>query len=113
DRNDVADTYAKFATATVAQANAAANAYLSNGIANADWNASPDKLKAIWVQKWVALCNIDGSEAWAEYRRATSPTNLNGSLPPGYSAHSVAVGGGEPVRLYYPLREESVNGANV
>jgi len=113
DFNVVANTYASFATATVAQANAAANAYLTSGIANADWNASPDKLKAIWVQKWIALCNIDGSEAWAEYRRATSPSNPNGTLPPGYTAHSVAVGGPEPVRLYYPLREESVNGANV
>jgi hypothetical protein len=114
DFNIVANTYAPaFATATVAQANAAANAYLSSGVAYADWNASPDKLKAIWVQKWIALANIDGSEAWAEYRRATSPTNLNGSLPPGYTAHSVAVTGPEPVRLFYPLREENVNGANV
>jgi hypothetical protein len=108
-----ANSWAAYASATTAQADAAANTYLTSGIANADWSASTDKLKAIWVQKWVALCNIDGSEAWAEYRRATSPTNTNGSLPPGYSAHSVAVGGPEPVRLYYPLREESVNGANV
>jgi hypothetical protein len=72
-------------------------------------------LKAIWVQKWIALCNVDGSEAWAEYRRTTSPGNPNGNLPQGYSAKSVAVPPGqtEPLRLYYPLRESNVNTANV
>jgi hypothetical protein len=108
-------TTTPYATATVAQADAAANAYLASGVANADWNASADKLKAIWVQKWMALINIDGSEGWAEYRRTQSPANPNGNLPPGYTAKSVAVAPSqaEPVRLFYPLREYNVNTANV
>lgn len=109
-----ANTYApSIATATVAQANSAANAYLSGGLLQADWAASPDKLKAIWVQKWVALCNIDGSEVWAEYRRTNSPTNTNGNLPTGQTAQSVATSQTQPLRLYYPLRESNVNTANV
>ncbi len=114
--NIAANTYASFASATTTAANNAANAYLTNGLSQCDWSASADKLKAIWVQKWIALCNIDGSEAFAEYRRTTSPANPNGILPlpaASYTAHSVAVTGPEPVRLFYPLREENVNGANV
>ncbi len=104
------------ATATQGQADAAANSYMTNLTAQCDWTVSPDKLKAIWVQKWVALCNIDGSEAWAEYRRTTSPANPNGNLPTVpqvYSAHSVATSSPEPVRLFYPLREYNVNSGNV
>ena len=26
-------------------------------------------LAAIAIQKWIALCNFNGLEAWAEYRR--------------------------------------------
>ena len=113
-----AATYTASATASVAAADAAANSYLASATVHADWSVSTDKLKAIWVQKWVALCNIDGTEAWAEYRRTNSPTNPNGLLPlpaSTYSAKSVAVSlaQAEPVRFLYPLREESVNGANV
>jgi hypothetical protein len=102
-----------YATATQAQADAAANAYLVSGVANADWSASTDKLKAIWVQKWVALCNVDGSEAFAEYRRTNSPANPNGNIPSPYTAQSVATTAAQPLRLFYPLRESNVNGANV
>jgi hypothetical protein len=60
----------------------------------------------------VALCNVDGLEAWSEYRRTSSPTNPNGNAPA--SPKSIAVGGGpDPVRFFYPLREESVNVGNV
>ena len=113
--NICANTYASgIATATVSQANAAANAYLTSGVNNADWSASADKLKTIWVQKWVALCNIDGSEVWSEYRRTNSPTNTNGNLPQGsYTAQSVATSQSQPVRYFYPLRESNVNTANV
>jgi hypothetical protein len=115
------------ATATNAQADAAAAAYLAvgSGTPYADWSlATTPVLKRtfIQVQKWVALDDIDGSEAWAEYRRinvtdasgnvsATPGTSAYGCCP--YSPHSVVVGGPEPVRLFYPLRESSVNGANV
>lgn len=115
--NICANTYApSIATATVSQANSAANSYLTSGLSQADWSASPDKLKAIWVQKWVALCNVDGSEVWAEYRRTNSPTNPNGNLPApasSYTAQSVATTQSQPVRFYYPQRESQVNSANV
>ena len=102
-----------YSTATQAQAITAANAYLINGIANADWSASADKLKAIWVQKWIALTNVDGSEAWAEYRRTNSPSNPNGNIPSPYTAQSVATSQSQPVRIYYPIGESNNNGANV
>jgi hypothetical protein len=86
---------------------------MTSGQLYADWNASPDKLKAIWVQKWIALCNVDGSEAWAEYRRTNSPANPNGNLPNPYTAQSVATTAAQPLRLFYPLREYNVNGSNV
>lgn len=104
---------AAYATATQAQADAAANAYLISGTVNADWSASTDKLKAIWVQKWVALVNVDGSEAWAEYKRTNSPANPNGNIPSPYTAQSVATTQTQPLRLYYPLLESNSNGANV
>lgn len=112
--NITACTYSSaIATATVAQANAAATAYLSSGTVNADWTASTDKLKAIWVQKWVALCNIDGGEAWAEHRRTNSTANPTGIAPTSVKSVAVSSGTTEPVRFFYPLREESVNGSNV
>jgi hypothetical protein len=107
------------ASATTAASDAAAAAYLASTTAPNGVYLNYDSavvhgsaLKSIWVQKWVGLCNVDGEEAWSEYRRTNSPTNLYGNCPT--SPKSVAVGGGpEPVRLYYPLREESVNGTNV
>ena len=107
------------ATATVGQADAAAVAYYTGGTLWADWSLATTtaiKLKTIWVQKWEALCNMDGAEAWAEYRRTNGPVNANGINPDGNcpsTPHSIAVGGTEPVRFFYPLREENVNGANV
>ncbi|HYM95609.1 MAG TPA: SusD/RagB family nutrient-binding outer membrane lipoprotein, partial [Chitinophagaceae bacterium] len=114
------------ATATNAQADAAATAYLASGAPFADWSlATTPTLKRtfIQVQEWVALCNIDGSEAWAEYRRTNTTDAAGNVLPtPGgggaygccpYSPHSTVVTGPEPVRLFYPFRETSVNSANV
>lgn len=102
-----------YSTATQSQADAAANAYLTSGVVNADWSVSTDKLKAIWVQKWIGLVNVDGSEAWAEYRRTNSPSNPNGNIPSPYTAQSVATSQAQPVRLYYPIVEDNSNGANV
>jgi hypothetical protein len=112
-----AATHTSTATATDAAADAAANAYMANGIANADWSASTDKIKAILVQKWTALVNIDGLEAWSEYRKSNTPTDSGAAPPPsqtsGATVKSTVATLPEPVRLYYPLREENVNGANV
>jgi len=113
DFNFVANVGTAYATATAAQADAAAAAYLSSGYPYADWNASPDKLKAIWVQKWIALVNVDGSEAWAEYRRTNSPSNPNGNIPDPFTAQSEATTSAQPLRLFYPLVEYNNNGSNV
>ncbi|HTE10010.1 MAG TPA: SusD/RagB family nutrient-binding outer membrane lipoprotein [Chitinophagaceae bacterium] len=78
---------------------------LTSGKDLADWTASPDKLKAIWQQKWLALTNFNGLEAWAEYRRTGFPViPLSASAP---------VGAKPPVRLFYPTTELSSNGDNV
>lgn len=106
-----AATHTNSPSASTTQADAAANAYLASGQNNVDWAASTDKLRAIWIQKWLALVNIDGLEAWSEYRRTNSTTST-GSVPT--SPKSIAVAGSqpEPVRLFYPQREQNVNSAN-
>lgn len=82
-----------------------ATTLLTSGKDLADWNASPDKLKAIWMQKWLALVNYNGLEAWSEYRRTNYPeTPASASAP---------VGQKRPLRLFYPQTEETSNGANV
>jgi hypothetical protein len=77
---------------------------LTSGKENADWSASPDKLKAIWTQKWLALVNYGGAEAWAEYRRTNWPT-----IPESAGAPA---GQKPPVRLFYPNTEVGSNQAN-
>jgi hypothetical protein len=51
----------------------AANAILKSGKNLSDWEASTDKLKAITQQKWLALANFSGLEAWTEYRKNNFP----------------------------------------
>jgi hypothetical protein len=83
----------------------AANTLLTSGINEADWAASTDKLKAIWMQKWIALTNYGGLEAWAEYRRTNYPnTPESSSVPPGSP---------RPLRLFYPGTEQGSNTENV
>ncbi len=102
-----AGTHTSTATATEAAADAAANAYLAGGGVNADWSASPDKLAAILIQKWVAFVHIDGLEAWSDYRKSGG---ISSPLSP---KSQIAASSAEPVRLLYPLRENQTNGANV
>jgi len=110
-----AATHTSTATATVAQADAAAAAYLSNGILFADWAATPsaiEKHRAILIQKWMALYNVDGLEAWSEYRKASGAPGYGTVLPA--SVKSLTAGTNpEPRRLFYPLRENQVNGTHV
>lgn len=83
----------------------AATTLLTSGFDLADWTASPDKLKAIWMQKWLSMVNIQGLEAWTEFRRTNYP-----NIPPSASA---PVGQKLPVRLFYPSTELGSNEANV
>ena len=106
-----AATHTGTATATNAQADAAANTYLASAQQLVDWSVSTDKLRTIWVQKWVALAHVDGLEAWSEYRRTNSTTS-SGSVPTSPKSVAVSSSQAEPVRLFYPLREQNVNSGN-
>jgi hypothetical protein len=90
---------------TTAYGAAAATTLLTSGKDLSDWAASPDKLKAIWMQKWLALTNYSGFEAWAEYRKNNFPVT-----PP---SASTAANAPRPVRLFYPSGELASNGENV
>ena len=61
-------------------------------------------LRRIALQKWIALYT-DGVEAWAEWRRTCVPSTVR----PGPAAVLNSV----PRRYEYPVREHSVNSANV
>jgi hypothetical protein len=84
---------------------AKAEAYLANGKENVTWSASPDKLKAIWFQKWIALALFNNFESWTEYRRTNFP-----DVP-----HSSSSGAApkKPVRFYYPISESNTNLENL
>jgi hypothetical protein len=86
--------------ATTAQA----NILLTSGIADADWAASTNKLQAIAVQKWIALAEFSGLEAWTEYRRTNLPVTPQSA---------VVANANRPLRLFYPATELGANTANV
>lgn len=72
---------------------------------SASFAAAPDKVQAILYQKWVALANFNGLEAWSEFRRndyPLVPLSVNSSQT-----------GHRPVRLFYPQDEYSTNINNV
>ena len=100
-----AATQAATATATSAAATTAAATYYAQAINNVGWAASTDKIAAIITQKWVALCNFDGFEAWTEWRRTKTPT-----IPLSVMAGASTV---QPRRFYYPLSESNTNAASL
>lgn len=87
--------------ATAAYGADKATTLLTSGKDLADWSASPDKLKAIWMQKWLALTNFSGLEAWSEFRRTNFPL-----IP---ASASVVAGTKLPLRLFYPSTESGSN----
>ena len=84
----------------VANAATQANTLLTSGLPNADWSASTDKLAAIAYQKWVALCNFSGLEAWTEYRKSNLPVTPQSPGVPGTD---------RPLRFFYPNTESGSN----
>ena len=82
-----------------------ADVLLTSGKVDADWTASPDKLRAIAIQKWIALTNFNGLEAWSEYRKTGLP-----AIPQSLAVSDPTK---RPVRLYYPSTELGSNEANV
>ena len=93
-----------FRTLGVTNAVANANALLAGGKVDADWTASTDKLHAIATQKWLALANFSGLEAWTEYRRTNLP-----NTPQAATVSDTK----RPLRLFYPNTEAGSNPENV
>lgn len=83
--------------------NGAATLLLNN---SASFTNATNKLNAIIYQKWVALANFNGLEAWAELRRNEYP-----AVP--LSVNSNRISNTKPVRLYYPQDELAANPVNV
>ncbi|HEX6224248.1 MAG TPA: SusD/RagB family nutrient-binding outer membrane lipoprotein [Chryseolinea sp.] len=70
------------------------------------YTSAPGNFKEkIGVQKWIALYNR-GIDAWTEWRKFDYPV----LLPP--SGGSVPVGLSIPVRIIYPINEQTLNGVN-
>jgi len=88
----------------VGSTTAQANTLTSSGLANCDWAASTDKLAAIATQKWFALANFQGFEAWTEYRRTRIPATPQTPQ---------VVSTDRPLRFFYPSSELGSNNANV
>lgn len=84
----------------VANATTLANTLLASGKVDADWAASPDKLKAIAIQKWIGLTNFSGLESWTEYRRTNLPVTPQAST---------VASANRPLRLFYPSSEAGSN----
>jgi hypothetical protein len=83
-----------------------ATAYYSQAIANAGWNASPDKLQAIITQKYISLCLTNVEEAWTDFRRTGIPSDLAISNDPAVLYPRV-------MRFIYPQSEYNANADNV
>ena len=90
--------------APAASITAATNAYLAQPkVAYA--TASSNWKEKIGFQKWLALYNR-GWESWVEWRRLDFPKLLpptGGNAPAGLAI---------PVRMIYPINEQTLNGAN-
>lgn len=96
-----------YAYLLVTNAATAASTYYSQPIRDVGWNASPNKLEAIIVQKWAAMNGIDMEEVWSDFRRTGFPSDL----PPSNSPNALSKT--PPVRLLYPQIEYQTNSANV
>jgi Starch-binding associating with outer membrane len=78
--------------------------FVGSGIQDYDYAASTNKLKAIGLQKWLALYNYNGLEAWSEYRKTGFPV-----IPQTKQLTDTK----RPVRFFYPNTESGANAANV
>lgn len=71
-----------------------------------NWGNSPDKIKAIITQKWIAVNGITAEQSWFDYSRTGYPSGI--PIPLNYTGSA-----DRPVRLFYPSGEYSANGDNV
>ena len=90
----------------VANPTTAADAFITgSGSPYVNITTSPNPLQTIFYQKWVAECELDGFEAYCDYRRVGLPV---------IATPSYAVPGSPmPKRLLYPETEYTQNPANV
>jgi hypothetical protein len=86
-------------------ANAAA--YLAQAIDMVGFATSPNKLRAIITQKWVALNGLSPMPIWTDWRRTGYPDFLHWSADPNKKNAT------PPVRLLYPQTEINTNTDNV
>jgi hypothetical protein len=91
---------------TVPNATAAADAFIAgstNGMVN--FSLSTNQLQTILYQKWIAECELDGLEAYSDYRRTGYP----------FIAQVSRAAPGEPMpqRILYPETEYTQNPVNV
>ena len=93
--------------ATLGLPDSSATNYLTSGIKNVDWSASPDKIEAFITQKWSAMFMTDVMEAWTDFRRLGLPKGIPTSVDP------TRINPKAPFRLYYPQTEYNLNSANV
>ena len=93
--------------ATLGLPDSSATNYLTSGVKNVDWSASPDKIEAIITQKWAAMYMTDDMEAWTDFRRLGLPKGIPTSVDPS------KIGTKAPNRLYYPQSEYNLNAENV
>jgi hypothetical protein len=106
---------------TAAQGTAAADAYLAQDLAYVSWTNATSQanlVRTILIQKWVSLMSVNGLESWSEYRKSNTTTGAGvvtafGSVPTSPHSVSGSANAAEPVRFFYPLREESTNGSNI
>jgi hypothetical protein len=83
-----------------------ANPEVSYATATGDWK------QKIGTQKWIALYNR-GWDAWVEWRRLDYPVLLTpdkATPPAGQDVPAVALS--IPVRMIYPINEQTLNGTN-
>lgn len=85
-----------------------ADAYLNSELKPfAVWDRNEDKLKLIMMQKYIAMCGINGLETWNDFRRVGVPALADVlSVSPSRGSRVV------PTRLIYPQTEYQYNAAN-
>jgi hypothetical protein len=84
-----------------------ATTFLTSEKSTASYDAAPNKINLILMQKWVSLNGIAPIEIWTDYRRSGIPSFITFSKDPNIANPT------PPVRLLYPQTEISVNNDNV
>jgi hypothetical protein len=85
-------------------------AYLGDKYGSWSSLTADQKLSAIMLEKYVAMCGVDAVEAWSDLRRLGDKL---GYLPDGYLSWNAQRAAHLPYVLPYPQTEITSNGANV